>query len=48
MRPSAAELCRHPFFWDDARRLHFLMDFSDRLELDGPDSVLVRRGSWVG
>ncbi|CAN0392466.1 unnamed protein product [Discosporangium mesarthrocarpum] len=31
-RPSAGEVCAHPFFWNDEQRLAFLLDFSDRLE----------------
>lgn len=33
-RPSAAQVCNHPFFWDASRRLAFICDFSDRLESD--------------
>ncbi|KAG5178554.1 ribonuclease 2-5A-domain-containing protein, partial [Tribonema minus] len=41
-RPSAADVCRHPFFWGDERRLAFLVDFSDRLEReDGASSALL-------
>lgn len=32
LRPSAGEVCKHPFFWDDEKRLSFLLEFSDRLE----------------
>ena len=40
-RPSAAQICKHPFFWDAQRRLQFLVDFSDRLEHEAADSPLV-------
>lgn len=33
-RPSATQICNHPFFWDALRRLSFICDFSDRLESD--------------
>jgi len=33
-RPTAAQICNHPFFWDASRRLSFICDFSDRLESD--------------
>lgn len=40
-RPTARMVLGHPFFWDDERRLAFLVDFSDRLELEPADSLLV-------
>ena len=33
-RPTARQICEHPFFWSLERRLAFLCDFSDRLETD--------------
>lgn len=33
-RPTARQICEHPFFWSRERRLSFLCDFSDRLETD--------------
>jgi serine/threonine-protein kinase/endoribonuclease IRE1 len=33
-RPTAKEVCEHPFFWSPQKRLAFLCDFSDRLETD--------------
>lgn len=33
-RPSAAALAAHPFFWDDQRRVSFLVDLSNRMELE--------------
>lgn len=35
-RPTAAQVCVHPFFWDAARRLAFLCQLSDRLEATSP------------
>ena len=32
-RPTADEVCEHPFFWDLPNRLKFLCDVSDRIEL---------------
>lgn len=39
-RPTASQICEHPFFWSSERRLNFLCDLSDRLEIDaiGSDS----------
>lgn len=31
-RPTAKQICNHPFFWTAQQRLAFLCDFSDRLE----------------
>lgn len=33
LRPTANEICSHPFFWRPSKRLSFLSDFSDRVEL---------------
>ncbi|XP_020260139.1 serine/threonine-protein kinase/endoribonuclease IRE1 isoform X2 [Asparagus officinalis] len=33
LRPSAAEVLHHPFFWNSEMRLTFLRDTSDRVEL---------------
>jgi serine/threonine-protein kinase/endoribonuclease IRE1 len=33
LRPTANEICSHPFFWKPSKRLSFLSDFSDRVEL---------------
>ena len=38
-RPTAAQVCLHPFFWDAARRLAFLCQLSDRLEANSPTLV---------
>ncbi|KIJ05801.1 hypothetical protein PAXINDRAFT_103628, partial [Paxillus involutus ATCC 200175] len=32
-RPDTTSCLLHPFFWDPARRLHFLQDASDRFEI---------------
>lgn len=34
-RPTAEEVCEHPFFWSLSKRLKFLCDLSDRIELCG-------------
>jgi serine/threonine-protein kinase/endoribonuclease IRE1 len=34
LRPTASQVCEHPFFWSAERRLAFLCEFSDRLEMD--------------
>lgn len=34
MRPTAKQVCEHPFFWESQRKLSFLCEFSDRLETD--------------
>ena len=34
VRPTAKEVCDHPFFWNSQKKLAFLCDFSDRLETD--------------
>jgi hypothetical protein len=31
-RPTSAQVCKHPFFWDAQKRLDFLVNLSDRLE----------------
>ncbi|XP_029142747.1 serine/threonine-protein kinase/endoribonuclease IRE1-like, partial [Protobothrops mucrosquamatus] len=56
LRPSAAQVLRHPFFWGPEKQLQFFQDVSDRLEkelADGPlvstleaDSLMVVRGNW--
>jgi len=33
-RPTASQICEHPFFWKSTKRLGFLCEFSDRLEAD--------------
>ncbi|KAL3940962.1 MAG: hypothetical protein SGBAC_004592 [Bacillariaceae sp.] len=34
LRPTAKQICVHPFFWGPGKRLSFLCDVSDRLETD--------------
>lgn len=34
LRPSSKQVCAHPFFWQDEKRIGFLCDFSDRIESD--------------
>ncbi|XP_039205601.1 serine/threonine-protein kinase/endoribonuclease IRE2 isoform X3 [Crotalus tigris] len=56
LRPSAAQVLRHPFFWGPEKQLQFFQDVSDRLEkelADGPlvstleaESLMVVRGNW--
>ena len=36
-RPTATQVCNHPFFWNPSKRLSFLCDLSDRLEADTSD-----------
>ncbi|KAI2501455.1 Ribonuclease 2-5A [Fragilaria crotonensis] len=33
-RPTAQEVCEHPFFWSPRKKLAFLCDISDRIEND--------------
>jgi serine/threonine protein kinase len=40
-RPSSRQVCNHPFFWPSCRRLEFLTDFSDRLEKEQPEALLL-------
>lgn len=43
-RPSATKIMSHPYFWSPARRLAFLQDASDRLDImekDPPASALL-------
>ena len=34
-RPTAKQVCEHPYFWSAERRLAFLCDVSDRIESEG-------------
>eukprot|EP00538_Stauroneis_constricta_P006018 CAMPEP_0119572202 /NCGR_PEP_ID=MMETSP1352-20130426/44505_1 /TAXON_ID=265584 /ORGANISM="Stauroneis constricta, Strain CCMP1120" /LENGTH=1824 /DNA_ID=CAMNT_0007621887 /DNA_START=124 /DNA_END=5598 /DNA_ORIENTATION=- len=34
LRPSAQQICEHPFFWTPSKRLAFACDLSDRIEAD--------------
>lgn len=40
-RPTAKEVCEHPFFWSPQQKLAFLCEISDRIEID---SQLVEEG----
>ena len=40
-RPALSDIRHHPFFWDDEKRLSFLQDFSDRLEVESAQHWLV-------
>jgi serine/threonine protein kinase len=42
-RPNAEQVLDHPFFWDDHKKLLFLRDASDRLEIEPPSAPIVRR-----
>ena len=47
-RPDAQEILAHPFFWDDKRRLNFLHEASDKLEIEGktsPPVLLLEAGA---
>ncbi|KAK9460527.1 uncharacterized protein V1516DRAFT_676940 [Lipomyces oligophaga] len=42
-RPTAAEVMIHPFFWSNQKRLDFLLEVSDRFEIEprDPPSILL-------
>ena len=40
LRPTASQVLKHPFFWPGAKRMQFICDFSDRLEIEGAVSRL--------
>jgi len=40
-RPSASEVCSHPFFWQASKKLDFLTELSDRLEHEPAESACV-------
>jgi serine/threonine protein kinase len=40
-RPSSEQITKHPFFWTSAKRLEFLTDFSDLLEKESPNSLII-------
>lgn len=40
-RPTAHEIALHPFFWSDSKKLLFLKDASDRLEIEKPTAQIV-------
>jgi len=39
-RLTAEEVCAHPFFWSDERKLAFLQDVSDRVECEPATGIL--------
>ncbi|RXN06394.1 serine threonine- kinase endoribonuclease IRE1-like protein [Labeo rohita] len=43
MRPSAASVLKHPFFWSPEKQLQFFQDVSDRIEKEPADSAIVAR-----
>ncbi|KAF4377676.1 hypothetical protein G4B88_006956 [Cannabis sativa] len=44
LRPKASEVLHHPLFWNSEKRLSFLRDTSDRVELEDrkPESALLK------
>lgn len=42
-RPTARQVCEHPFFWSPDRRLSFICEFSDRLETECDNSIKVAK-----
>ncbi|GMH87726.1 hypothetical protein TL16_g10947 [Triparma laevis f. inornata] len=40
LRPTASQVLKHPFFWSKTKRMQFICDFSDRLEIEGAVSKL--------
>jgi serine/threonine protein kinase len=40
-RPSAAEVCKHPFFWSAQKRLDFFVELSDFLEHESVNAPVV-------
>jgi len=47
LRPTAKEVCQHPFFWNTQRKLIFLCDVSDRLETDSPQETLTHNSLGI-
>ncbi|KAL7576060.1 hypothetical protein ACA910_000844 [Epithemia clementina (nom. ined.)] len=50
LRPTATQVCDHPYFWSPERRLLFLCGFSDRLENEGlgmNDDDPSAASSWI-
>lgn len=45
LRPSTDEVLKHPFFWNDAKKLDFLLKVSDRFEIEkrDPPSELLQK-----
>ena len=42
LRPTAKQICEHPFFWTSQQKLTFLCEFSDRLETDGASEYALK------
>lgn len=45
LRPSTLQVLNHPFFWDDGKKLEFLLKVSDRFEIerrDPPSELLLK------
>ncbi|MDP2437527.1 MAG: serine/threonine-protein kinase/endoribonuclease IRE1 family protein [archaeon] len=42
-RPTTPQILAHPFFWNSYKRLLFLRDASDRLEIERPSHPIVAR-----
>lgn len=42
-RPTAMQISEHPFFWSPDRRLSFLCEFSDRLEMESEGDAHVEK-----
>jgi serine/threonine-protein kinase/endoribonuclease IRE1 len=47
LRPTAKEVCQHPFFWEAHKKLIFLCDVSDRLETENPQQTSVESLSML-
>jgi serine/threonine-protein kinase/endoribonuclease IRE1 len=41
-RPSANQVCNHPFFWSSSKRLEFLIDLSDKIDQEAIDSPIIQ------
>ena len=53
MRPPASAVLKHPIFWSIDKRLTFLQEASDRVDMETKDSALVEilergRGTVLG
>jgi serine/threonine-protein kinase/endoribonuclease IRE1 len=45
-RPTASQICNHPFFWSASKRLTFVCDFSDRLESESESKATFGEGHF--
>ena len=41
LRPTAGQVCVHPFFWSKVQKIAFLCELSDRMELDPASSISI-------